>query len=441
MDEGSPYIGFLLLLSLIVLNGFFSMSEMAIVSSRKSRLKAKADEGKKAYLKALKAAQDPSRFLSTIQIGITLIGILSGAFGGTIFAKPLARLLSRLPFLAHYAEGIALFLVVLSITVLSIVLGELTPKQFALSNPEKIAAFSVPILEKLAVVFNPIVTFLSHTTTFMLKTLRISESSRHMITEEEIRGVILEGELHGVVEEKERRMVEGVFYLGDRPVETFMTHRSELVWLEEDSDDQTIRKIALGASNQSMVPIIRAGLDDIVGVVRVPELLASLLDGTWSGLKPLIKEACFVPGSMSSLRVFEVFKREGVDMILILDEYGGLAGALSLRDIIEEIVGELSQTATDMEEIVKREDGSYLMGGLVNVDEFAELFSFQKEFSEHREYHTLAGLILDILGVIPKTGEIFNWNGIRFEIVDMDGNRIDKVLITPPKPEHVGPSI
>lgn len=441
MDEGSPYIGFIILVGLILLNGFFSMSEMAIVSSRKARLKAKADEGKKSYKKALAASDAPSRFLSTIQIGITLIGILSGAFGGTTFAKPVAGLLAHVPFVARYAEGVALFLVVLFITVLSIVLGELTPKQFALSNPERIAAFSVPILEKLAVIFNPVVSFLSHATGFLLKALRIPEHSDQTITAEEIRSVILEGERHGVVEEKERRMVEGVFYLGDRPVETFMTHRSELVWLEEDSDEKAARETALAASRQTLIPIIRGGFDDIVGVVNVQELLAAVMNGAWKGLKPLVRKACFVPGTLSSIKVFEVFKREGVDMILILDEYGGLAGALSLRAIIEEIVGELSQNNADMEEIIKREDGSYLMGGLVNVDDFAELFSVQKELSEHREYHTLAGFVLDILGVIPRTGEKFAWNGFTFEILDMDGNRIDKVLVTPPKPAFEDPSI
>lgn len=434
MDDGSPYIGFLVLLGLILLNGFFSMSEMAIVSSRKARLKAKADEGKKSYRKALNAAEAPARFLSTIQIGITLIGIFSGAFGGTTFARPLARILSGVPFLGPYSEGIALAFVVLSITVLSIVLGELTPKQFALSDPERIAAFSVPVLEKLAVVFNPIVASLSHMTAALLKALGIAENADHPITEEEIRGAIREGERHGVVEEKERRMVEGVFYLGDRPVETFMIHRSDLLWIEENAEEEAAKKAALDATRQTVIPVIRGGLDDIVGVVNVRDLLAAVIHGPWNGLAPLLKKACFVPSSMSSLKVFEVFKRESVDMILVLDEYGGLAGALSIKDLIEEIVGELSAPDADSEEIVKREDGSYLMGGLVNVDDFVELFSLQMHLREHRDYHTLAGFVLDVLGVIPKTGEKFTWNGFRFEIVDMDGNRIDKLIVHPPKP-------
>lgn len=441
MNEGSPHLGLIVLFVLILLNGFFSMSEMAIVSSRKARLQAKAEEGKKSYRKALAASDAPSRYLSTIQIGITLIGIFSGAFGGAAFARPLARLMSGLPLIGRYADGIALFAVVLTITLLSIVFGELAPKQLALSNPERAAAFSVPVLEKLAVVFNPVVSFLSHSTTAVLKVFGISEGSDQAITEEEIRGVLLEGEKHGLVEEKERRMVEGVFYLGDRPVEAFMKHRSDLLWLEEDSDEETIKRAASEAKIQAVLPIIRGGLDDVIGVVPVVDLLESIHSPGWAGLKPLTRKACFVPSTMSSLKVFEVFKRENAEMALVLDEYGGLAGALSIRDLVEEIVGELAGSDTDAEEIVKREDGSYLMGGLVNVDDFAELFSLEKELSEHREFHTLAGFILDILGVIPRTGETFSWRGFRFEIVDMDGNRIDKILVYPPAAIKIDPSI
>lgn len=435
MDEGPPYIGFFVLIGLVLLNGFFSMSEMAIASSRKVRLKAKADEGKKSYARALRAAENPSRFLSTIQIGITLIGILSGAFGGTIFALPLAELLSRIPGFAPYAYETALGVVVLLITLCSIILGELTPKQVALSNPEKIASFSVPILEVLALVFKPVVAFLSHSTSLLLKLLGIAENPDHAVTEEEIRSVLLEGERHGIVAEKERSMVEGVFYLGDRPVETFMTHRSDLEWFELADDEASIRRIILAANRQSTFPVARNGLDDVIGVVKARELLSALLETTWQGLQPLIRKASFVPGTMSALKVFEIFKREGTDTVLIMDEYGGLAGALSIESLVEEIVGELSTRDRDDEDIIKRDDGSYLLGGLVNVDEFAELFSIEKALSEHREYHTLAGLILDVLGTIPRTGEKFEWEGFKFEIVDMDGNRIDKVLIYPPRNE------
>ncbi len=432
MNDGYLFLSLIVIFLLILLNGFFSMSEMAIVSSRKGKLRAKVDEGKKSYKKALHASENPSRYLSTVQIGITLIGILSGAFGSSTFAVPIAHSLMVFPFLAPYATALAVGLVVIVLTFLSIVLGELTPKQFALSKPEKIAAFAVPILEVLAIIFNPVVTFLSRTTTFLLKILHVSSSNDQVITEEEIWIALLEGERHGIVEEKERRMVEGVFYLGDRPVETFMTHRSELAWLELDSDAESIKATVLSLRGQSLFPVVKQGLDDVVGVVAADDLLTAFLDGSWSGMKSIMRKACFIPGTMSSLKAFEVFKRERTDTLLVLDEYGGLAGALSIQDLVEEIVGELSTPDTDSEEIIKREDGSYLMGGLVNVDIFAELFALGGAVPEQRDYHTLAGLVLEIVGAIPRTGEFFTWKGFRFEIMDMDGNRIDKVLVTPP---------
>lgn len=431
MDDGPAYIAFFIILALILLNGFFSMAEMAIISSRRARLKAKAEAGKAGYRRALHASEHPSRYLSTIQIGITLIGILSGAFGGTTFARPLAEFLSTLPYIGRYAQAISLGCVVLSITILSIVLGELTPKRLALSRPEPIAATVVPVLELIAVIFRPIVSFLSYATSLILKLLRVAETSDQAITEEEIRGVLLEGERHGIVEKNERSMVEGVFYLGDRPVETFMTHRSELAWLEQDADPQTVRSVALTAMDQTIFPVAVESLDDVVGVVSARELLASLLDGSYAGLKPLIRKPNFVPGTMPALKAFDVFKQDGTDTLLVIDEYGGMAGTLSIRDLVEEIVGELSSPGGEEEEIVKREDGSYLLGGLLNVDDFTELFGLEKFIPEHREYHTLAGFILDVLGVIPRTGETFSWQGFRFEIVDMDGNRIDKVLVFP----------
>lgn len=435
MDDGPAYISFFVLLSLILLNGFFSMSEMAIVSSRKARLKAKAEEGRVGYRRALHAAETPARYLSTIQIGITLIGILSGAFGGTTFARPLGKVLSTLPVVGRYSEALALGTVVLTITVLSIVLGELTPKQFALSRPERIAAFAVPILEVIAFAFRPVVSFLSRATSFILKILRVTGSSDQAITEEEIRGALMEGERHGIVEKSERSMVEGVFYLGDRPVETFMTHRSDLTWIEQDADPDTVRAAVLSAPDQTTFPVAAEDVDDVIGVVSAREVLAAFLEGTYAGLKPLIRKPAFVPSTMSALKAFEIFRLDGSETLLVIDEYGGLAGSISVRDLVEEIVGELSAPGAEDEEIVKREDGSYLLGGLLNVDEFTELFGLEKAIPEHREYHTLAGLILDVLGVIPRTGETFSWNGFRFEIVDMDGNRIDKVLVVPPKPE------
>lgn len=430
--EAPPLREILILLALVLLNGFFSMSEMAIVSSRKARLRAKAESGRKSYRRALDAAENPARYLSTIQIGITLIGTLAGAFGGATIADPLAASLAAWPPLAPYASAVAVAIVVLSITFLSIVLGELVPKQVALAAPETVAATVVPALEVIARVFRPIVSFLSKTTALILKLIRISEKPDQAVSEEEIRIVLLEGEKSGAVEEQERSMVEGVFYLGDRPVETFMTHRSDIVWLEADASAEEAKAAALLGRDHAYFPVAEGGLDEVIGVVSACDILSALLQGKWAGLRPLFKKPVFVPGTMPALKAFEAFKREEAELLLVMDEYGGLAGTLSIRDLVEEIVGELSTSDHDAEEIVKREDGSYLVGGFVNIDDFAELFSITRLLPLPREYHTLAGFVLEIAGAIPRTGEVFEWEGFRFEIVDMDGNRIDKVIVKPP---------
>jgi putative hemolysin len=433
MDD-PPFIEIAFIFGLILLNGFFSMSEMAIVSARKARLKAKAEAGKKSYAAALDAAERPARFLSTIQIGITLIGTLAGAFGGATIARPLAAAFAGLPPIAPYAEALSVGLVVLTITVLSIVLGELVPKQLALARPEGVAAAVVPILNVISLVFRPLVSILSKTTNLILKLFRVSEADDRTITEEEIRITLLEGERTGIVAEQERSMVEGVFYLGDRPVETFMTHRSDLVWLEAAAGADEVRALVTAHPGLTWIPVAVEGPDDIVGVVSARDVLAALVDGGWKGLAPLLRTPCFIPGTMSALKAFAAFKRGNTQLLLVIDEYGGLAGALGLSDLVEEIVGVLAAPDGDGEEIVARADGSYLVGGLVNIDDFADLFGIVRLLPEQREYHTLAGFILETTGSIPRTGEVFVWEGFRFEIVDMDGNRIDKVIVTPPAP-------
>ncbi len=431
MDD-PPLREFLVLLGLILVNGFFSLSEMSIVSSRKARLKAQAAAGKRSYRKALAAAERPARFLSTIQIAITLIGILAGAFGGATLSEPLGRLLAGAPLLAPYADALSVGIVVLGITFFSIVLGELVPKQAALANPEATAAAVVPVLELFAVLFKPAVIFLSRSTGAVLKLLRIREAAGHSITEEELRMALMEGEKSGIVQKQERSMVEGVFYLGDRPVETFMAHRSELLWLDLGAGPEAAKDAAIGSKHQTFFPVADGGLDEVVGIVSAVDILSALLEKRWKGLRAIMKKPCFVPGTMSALKAFEAFKRTGDHYLLVMDEYGGLAGALSIRDLIEEIVGELSTPDRDSEDIIKREDGSYLVGGMVNIDEIAEVLALKHLLGSHHEYHTLAGFILELAGAIPRTGETYERGGFRFEIVDMDGNRIDKVIIRGP---------
>jgi putative hemolysin len=422
------------ILGILILNGFFSLSEMAIVSSRRERLKALMADEKKNQRKALAAVEQPSRYLSTVQIGITLIGIFAGAFGGTTLSKPLGETLNHWGIAKALAEGLSVALVVVGITLFSIVIGELVPKRIALSNPEMITIRVIPLLEWVALLFNPVVILLSRTSGLLLKLFKIQERTEASITEEELKIILLEGERAGIVRSEERTMVEGVFYLGDRPVETFMTHRSELRWLDLGATAEEAKALALRGNGNQYFPIVNGNLDNVVGIVSSYDILKTLLANQWKSVKGLMKKPTFVPATMSALKAFGAFKRGEAQYLLVMDEYGGLAGTVFIRDLIEEIVGELSSVNRDGEEIILRQDGTYLLGGMVNIDDVGKLFHISDFFKEHREYHTLAGFILEIAGEIPKTGEIYRWKNFQFEIMDMDGNRIDKVLITaPPK--------
>jgi putative hemolysin len=255
------------------------------------------------------------------------------------------------------------------------------------------------------------------------------------MTEDELRIALAEGEKSGIVESEERTMVEGVFYLGDRPVETFMIHRSELAWLDINADPETIRKTAADNRSQHFFPVARETLDEVVGVVSARDMLLSLLEQPWTGLASIMLPPQFVPETMSALKAFEAFKREDTDFLCVMDEYGGFAGALRVRDLIESIVGELSSPADGEDDILVQEDGTWLADGSANIDDIAKVLGVSELLGEHQEYHTLAGFILNLAEEIPRTGACFEWNGFRFRIVDMDGNRIDKLLIYPPVTE------
>lgn len=405
---------------------------MALVSSQKARLLAKFKKGKKSYKRALDAKEQPGRFLSTIQIGITLIGILAGAFGGSTLTRPLQQIFVKVPFLAFYAEGIAVAVVVIGITYFSIVLGELVPKQVALSKPEAIASVVVPILDGIALIFKPLVGLLSFSTSVLLKILHIREAPSHTMTEEELQIALQEGQQSGIVMENERTMVEGIFYLGDRPVETFMTYRSDVLWIDSNASLVDLKPLLINPDSPTYYPVCHETPDEVVGIVSKEDLLTQILLDSKKPLKAIMKKPIFVPETMSALKAFDVFKREQAEYILVMDEYGGFSGTLSIQNLIEEIVGELSRPDNDTEDIILREDGSYLLGGAVNIDEAAELLGFDTLLQEHHEFHTLAGFILEIAGEIPKTGATYHWNGFVFEVVDMDGNRIDKVIVKKP---------
>lgn len=424
----------LFIILLIIANGVFSMSEIAVVSARKARLQQLANEGNAKARAALELASSPNRLLSTVQIGITLIGILAGVLGGATIAEELAQRLSTMPLFAPYGKVIALGAVVLGITYLSLVIGELVPKRLALHNPERIACAVATPMRAISVMASPVVHLLSVSTDAVLRILGIRPVAEPPVTEEEIKILIEQGTKAGAFEEAERYMVERVFRLADRRVGELMTPRTEIIWLDiEDTSLEMRRKIA--DSGHSRFPVCQGSLDNILGVVKVKDLLVGR--ELAADLKASLRRPLFAPESTHALKVLELFKQSGTHISLVVDEYGSIQGLITLNDIMEEVVGEVP-TVEELAEprAVQREDGSWLLDGMLSIDEFKEIFHIRKLPGEG-SYQTLAGLILMQMGRIPSVGNHFEWGGLRFEVVDMDGNRVDKVLVMP---VHKAPS-
>ena len=427
----------LIILILILLNGLFALSEFAIVSARKSRLQQQADEGDARAAAALGLANEPTSFLSTIQIGITLVGILAGAYGGATLAEQLAPSFTAYPVLAPYAEVLSITLIVLVITYLTLIFGELVPKRIALNNPEAIASVLARPMRYLSVIASPLVFILSHSTEAVLRVLRIREKEESPITEEEIKIMIEEGTEAGVFGKSELSMVEGVFDLDNRHVDSVMTHRSDLIALDlNDTDEENLRKIT--GSGRSNFPVYEGNLDNIIGMVSVKEVLSRMVVGGKPDIRASVTKPLFAPESMTILKLLESFKGTGLHSALITDEYGSIRGIISLHDILEAIVGDVRTLGEPMDTpIVVREDGSWLINGDTPVEDLKDALavdSFPEEEQGH--YRTIAGLIMFLMGRIPQTGDLFETGGLRYEVVDMDGNRIDKVLVMrlPEKP-------
>lgn len=419
----------LILLVLIVVNGLFSMSEMAIISARKVRLQQLANQGSTSARTALELADAPNRFLSTVQVGITLIGILTGAFGGATIADKLAVYLRLIPGLALYSQAIAFGLVVVTITYLSLIIGELVPKRLALNNPERIAAAVAIPMRMVASIASPVVHLLSASTDLVLRILGIEPSTDPQVTEEEIKVLIEQGTEAGTFEEVEQDMLERVFRLGDRPVSALMTPRPDIVWLDmEDSAEEN--RLKMMDSAHSRFPVCQSGLDNALGVMYVTDLLARSLSGQPLDLTASLRQPIFVPESTRGLKVLELFKQTGIHLALVVDEYGVIQGLVTLNDIMVEIVGDVP-SVNQMEEpqAVQREDGSWLLDGMLPVDEFFEIFDMEELLENRGNYQTLGGFVITHLGRIPAAAEHFEWKGMRFEVMDMDGNRVDKVLV------------
>lgn len=417
---------------LILLNGIFAMSEIAVVSARKTRLRQWAEEGNAKARAALELANNPNQFLATIQIGITLVGILAGAFGGATIAKELTVILNDISWLAPYSHPLSLALVVVVIAYLSLIVGELVPKRLALNNPERLAMAIAAPMQVLSRVAYPAVHLLGLSTELLLRALGMRPSTEPLVTEEEIRALIEQGTQAGMFEEAEQEMVERVFRLGDRRVSAVMTPRTEIVWLDREASALEIRR-TITESAHSRFLVADGSLDNVLGVVHAKDLLAHILGEQVVNLEATLQQPLYVPESMRALKVLELFKQSGTHIALVIDEYGGIQGLVTPNDILEAIVGDLPEAGEQVEPLaVQREDGSWLVDGMLPVDEFKDLFDLGELPGEDQGiYQTLAGFVVMQLGRIPAATDYFVWEGLKIEVVDMDGNRVDKVLVTP----------
>lgn len=420
-----------IILGLLLANGVFAMAEISLVSARKARLKKMADDGSGSAAKALALAQEPDRFLSTVQIGITLVGILAGAFGGATLSQKLAALIANAPALAPYANVIAMALVVGAITYGSLIIGELVPKRIGLNNPEKKAVLVAGPMNTLSRVVAPFVWFLTISTDFVLKVLGLGKEKEAPPSEEEVSHLIEQGAAAGVFHKAERAMVEGVLRLDETPVTEIMTRRSKIVFLNvADSDEVNWRKIV--ASGHSQFPVYEGTRDQVIGMVSVKALWANAAAGLQSRLRDHVIKPLLVPRGVSVVQLLETFKKTGKHIALVTDEYGGVQGIVSLIDVMEAIVGDLPERGgASLPGATERADGSWLVDGAMDVDDFRKRFSLPKLPGEgDGDFETLGGFVLDRFGHIPAAGESFEWNGWRFEVVDMDRHRVDKVLLS-----------
>ena len=419
---------------LICVNGLLAMSELAVVSSRPSRLKAMADRGVAGAATALKLAAEPGRFLSTVQIGITLVGVLSGAFSGATLGLRLTEWLGDAGVPARLASTLGVGLVVAAITYGSLIVGELVPKQIALRNPEMVASRVAPIMRGLSIIAAPIVWFLDISGRTVLRLLGQSGESDAKVTDEEIQSLIAEAESHGVVESDERKMIAGVMRLADRSVRAIMTPRTEVDWLDATEAKAHIRK-RLIETPHALLPAGSGSSDSMIGVVRTREALAALLSRQAFEINAYIRPAPIVHDNADALDVLATLKEADVPMALVHDEYGNFEGVVTPADILETIVGVFKSDADQDEPVaVEREDGSWLLAGYMPTDEMADVLGLA--LPETRDYETLAGFILSHMHHLPEVGEYIDALGWRFEVVDLDGRRIDKVLASRPKKTH-----
>ena len=411
---------------LILINGLFTMAEIALVSARKARLESQAERGDDNAGKALHLANNPEIFLSAAQIGITLISIVTGVYSGERFSKQLAPSIAEIEILAPYASTIATTLIVILVTFLSIVFGELIPKRIGLLRAEKIAKLVAKPMNTFAKITHPIVWLLNKVSNLFFSIFNIKRMKDDAVTEEEIKTLITEGTEAGTIDEAEQEIIERVFHLGDRNITSLMTHRSDIIWFNLDDNEEKIKQKILQEPH-SAYPICDGTIDEIKGVVSIKDLYVS---ADHVPFKDIMQPALFIPENNSPYQVLEKFKESQIHSAFIVDEYGSILGLITLNDILEAIVGDMAQADEVDYEINEREDGSFLIDAQIPFYNFLTRFEKTEWMNEgQHDFDTLAGFILHTLERIPKTGEQFDWKGFRFEIVDMDGHRIDKILV------------
>ena len=429
--------------ALTVLNGLFAMSETAMVSARRTRLRERAQGGDRGARTALELAEEPNRFLSTVQIGISLIGVLAGAFGGAALAGPLAEILQAVPVLAPYAELVAFAVVVGAITYLSLVVGELVPQRLALGAPETVASLVARPMRFLSTLASPVVWFLGASTDAMLRLLRISPSVEEPVSEQEVEILLEEGARARIFEEEERDLARRALQLDDRPVRELMTPRPKIVWLDADDPPEEHRRV-VAESRHSWFPVARGDLDDLLGLVSIKDDWARWGEaGDGAGFLDSLRCPPVVPEGAPATRALETFKRSGIHVAIVADERGNVEELVTPTDVLEALVGDMPDAedlAGEEPNVVVRADGSLLIDGLTPAGELKERLGLPELPYEDEDYQTVGGMVMTGLGRVPAVGDSFEWEGWRFKVMGMDGNRLDKVLATPPDPPQAAPS-
>jgi putative hemolysin len=426
MTEKNIPMEILIIIALILLNGVFSMSEIALISVRKTKLETDVKKGSKMAKAALDLSNQPTKFLSTVQIGITLIGILTGLYSGDAFAPVFSGFIARhFPLLSPYAMAIAKTTIVIVVTYLTLVLGELVPKRLGMDRAESISKIMAKPMQALSIITSPAVWLLSKSTNAVVKLLRIKADENNKVTEDEIKAIVKEGFNVGEVQEIEQDIVERVFSLGDRHVDSIMTHRNNLVWIDMADSREKIKEKVM-ENMHDVYPVIDGNFDQILGVVYLKDLFGKI-DLPGFSLRELLSKAQYLPENRSVYSSLEQLKEANVKYGIVTDEFGDIQGIVTLTDIMEALVGQVHEKVHE-KDIIVREDGTFLVEGQCSFYNFLEYFDMEDLYAEH-DYNTLSGLILELLQHIPATGEKLSWNRFDFEIVDMDGARIDKVLV------------